>query len=110
MLVFEHELCHAAEWALTGSCDAHQAIFRALSRGLFHHRTCTHSLPTRAQEAAVQGVGVGAHVCFPYCEKNLTGIVSRVGKTASVMVPRAAASGTTKGAAGTTSTRCPSRC
>ena len=87
MLVFEHELCHAAEWALTGSCDAHQAVFRALSRGLFHHRTCTHSLPTRAQEAAVQGVGVGAHVCFPYCEKNLTGIVSRVGKTASVMVP-----------------------
>ena len=87
MLVFEHELCHAAEWALTGSCDAHQAAFRALSRGLFQHRTCTHALPTRAQEAARQGIGVGAHVRFPYGEGTLTGIVSRVGKTASVMVP-----------------------
>lgn len=89
-LVFEHELCHAAEWALYGTCSAHQSTFRALSHGLFQHRTCTHALPTRAQEAAAQGVGVGARVSFPFEARTLCGVVSRVGKTASVMVPSAA--------------------
>ncbi len=86
-LVFEHELCHAAEWALYGACSAHRSTFRALSQGLFQHRTCTHALPTRAQEAAALGIGVGAHVSFPFEGRTLRGIVSRVGKTASVMVP-----------------------
>ena len=87
LLVFEHELCHAAEWALHGRCTAHQKVFRDLSRGLFLHRTCTHALPTRVQEAEARGLGLGQSVRFEYEGKTLRGVVSRIGKTASVMVP-----------------------
>ena len=46
-----------------------------------------HSLPTRRQEAAQNGLSVGSNVSFPYEGKQLTGLVTYVGKTATVMVP-----------------------
>ena len=85
--VLEHELCHAADYLLRGKLDRHGPHFRALSQGLFGHRRCTHELPTRAQEAAARGMGVGCWVRFPYQDQMLRGRVTRVGKTASVMVP-----------------------
>lgn len=87
LIVFEHELCHALDLALNGTLSAHGAAFRTLARGLFGHTACRHSLPTRAAEAAQSGVLRGGRVSFSHQGRTLTGIVTRVGKSATVMVP-----------------------
>ena len=85
LVVFEHELCHAAQLALDGR-TGHDARFRALARGLFEHTDTRHALPTRRLEAAQAGFNVGAMVCFPFEGKQLRGVLTYVGKTATVMV------------------------
>lgn len=87
--VLEHELCHALDFLFHGTMDGHSRRFTALTQGLFGHTRNTHTLPTRAQDAAHMGCGVGHWVHFPYQGHELCGQVSRVGKTASVMVPDA---------------------
>lgn len=91
LVVFEHELCHAAQLALDGR-TGHDARFRALAKGLFGHTDTRHALPTRRLEAAQAGFCVGTMVCFPFEGKLLHGVLSYVGKTATVMVraPRGA--------------------
>ncbi len=85
LVVFEHELCHAAENALFGS-TGHSSRFLSLAHGLFGHTDTRHSLPTRLQDAAKGGLFVGARVCFCYQGGILSGVVTYVGKTATVMV------------------------
>jgi hypothetical protein len=85
--VLEHELCHAADFLLYGGRLLHGPAFRGLATGLFGHTRCIHALPTRASEAAARGCGVGHWVRFEYQGRTLRGVVSRVGKTATVMVP-----------------------
>lgn len=85
LVVFEHELCHAAENALFGS-TGHSSRFLALAHGLFGHTDTRHSLPTRSQEAASEGLFLGTKVCFYNQGGILSGIVTYVGKTATVMV------------------------
>lgn len=84
LVVFEHELCHAAENALFGS-TGHSSRFLSLAHGLFGHTDTRHSLPTRQQDAAKGGLFVGARVCFCYQGGILSGVVTYVGKTATVM-------------------------
>lgn len=86
MLVLEHELCHAAEYALYGHVNAHQAVFRSLCQGLFGHTSITHQLPTRAQQAITGNISVGTYVSFMHKNITLRGIVSRITKRATVMV------------------------
>ena len=86
LVVFEHELCHALETALYGS-TAHSARFLSLAGGLFGNTDVHHALPTRRAEAAEAGLTVGSRVCFSYEGQALAGILSYVGKTATVMVP-----------------------
>ena len=86
LVVFEHEICHALETALYGS-TGHSKRFLSLANGLFGHTQTRHSLPTRRQEAAQNGLTVGTRASFPYEGKQLTGLVSYIGKTATVMVP-----------------------
>lgn len=85
LVVFEHELCHAVENALFGS-TGHSSRFLSLAHGLFGHTDTRHSLPTRMQEAASEGLSIGSRVCFYYQGGVLNGIVTYVGKTATVMV------------------------
>lgn len=85
LVVFEHELCHAAENALFGS-TGHSSRFLSLAHGLFGHNDTRHSLPTRMQEAASEGLSPGVRVCFCYQGSVLRGIVTYIGKTATVMV------------------------
>lgn len=89
LVVFEHELCHAAEAALYGS-TGHCERFMALANGLFGHTDTRHSLPTRKQEAAQSGYTVGMRASFVYQGQTLTGFVNYIGKTATVMVPSSA--------------------
>ena len=86
LIVFEHELCHALETALYGS-TGHSKRFLSLACGLFGHTAIRHSLPTRKQEAAKEGFAVGSRASFPFEGKILTGQITYVGKTATVMVP-----------------------
>lgn len=88
LVVFEHELCHALETALYGQ-TGHSGRFLALANGLFGHTATRHSLPTRRQEAARDGLTLGSRVSFAYQERTLGGIVTYIGKQATVMVPDA---------------------
>lgn len=88
LLVFEHELCHAVETLLHGS-TGHTSRFLSLANGLFGHTATRHKLPTRRLEAAQNGLVVGSEVCFTHKDQELLGIVTYIGKTATVMVPSA---------------------
>lgn len=91
LVVFEHELCHAAQLTLDGH-TGHDARFLSLAHGLFGHTQTRHALPTRRTEAAKAGYRVGSEVCFPFEGRTLRGVLTYVGKTATVMVraPRGA--------------------
>lgn len=86
LMVFEHELCHAIELSLYGE-TGHSRRFLALANGLFGHTQTRHSLPTRKAEAAKNGLTVGTQASFTYQNQTLTGIITYIGKTATVMVP-----------------------
>jgi len=88
LLVFEHELCHALEMMLYGN-TGHSGRFLSLANGLFGHTKTRHKLPNRRQEAAKEGLLVGAHTSFSYQGRELRGIITYIGKTATVMVPSA---------------------
>jgi len=89
LLVFEHELCHAIETMLYGK-TGHSASFISLAKGLFGHTGTRHKLPTRRQEAAQNGILVGMNVSFSYQDQEMRGIITYIGKTATVMVPSSA--------------------
>ena len=88
LVVFEHELCHAAETAIYGA-TGHSKRFLALANGLFGHTDTRHSLPTRREDAAQNGLLVGSSVRFPFEGKQLHGLITYIGKTATVMAPDA---------------------
>lgn len=86
LLVFEHELCHAIEAGQYGT-TGHSSRFLALANGLFGHTRTRHNLPTRKADAAKDGWVVGMQVSFIYQGKVLTGLISYIGKNATIMVP-----------------------
>ncbi|MGN0774519.1 MAG: hypothetical protein ACI4MP_12110 [Candidatus Ventricola sp.] len=86
LVVFEHELCHALETALYGQ-TGHSSRFLWLAKGLFGHTATRHSLPTRRQEAARDGLFVGSRVCFSFKGSTVIGVVTYIGKQATVMAP-----------------------
>lgn len=86
LLVFEHELCHAVETLLFGK-TGHSDRFMMLVKGLFGHTATRHKLPTRRQIASQSGLMIGASVSFTFKGKNLSGVVTYIGKNATVMVP-----------------------
>ena len=88
LIVFEHELCHALETVLFKQ-TGHSQRFLSLARGLFGHTATRHKLPTRRQEAAQDGLIVGKTVSFSYQGKILSGFITYIGKSATVMVPSA---------------------
>ena len=86
LIVFEHELCHAIEAAIDGK-PGHSKRFMSLAGGLFGHTAFRHSLPTQKSEAVDAGFRVGCRVAFPYQGERLVGVISSLGRTASVMIP-----------------------
>ena len=91
LIVFEHELCHAAETALYGK-TGHSSRFLTLVNGLFGHTATRHKLPTRRQEAHGCGLSVGMQARFCVNGAELYGIITYIGKTATIMVPDTAGS------------------
>ena len=68
----------------------HSDRFLALANGLFGHTATRHKLPTRRQDAQNHGISVGMRARFLYQGQEYQGIVTYIGKTATVMVPDAA--------------------
>jgi len=86
LIVFEHELCHALETIVCGE-TGHSSRFLSLANGLFGHTQSRHRLPTRRQAAADSGLKLGCRVSFFYQGTTLSGVITYIGKTATVMIP-----------------------
>jgi len=86
LVVFEHELCHALETIIYGE-TGHSARFLELANGLFGHTASRHRLPTRRQMASASGLMLGSRVSFSYQGDTLHGVITYIGKMATVMVP-----------------------
>jgi len=86
LIVFEHELCHALETILFGE-TGHSVRFLSLANGLFGHTAARHRLPTRRQVASDSGLIIGSRASFSYQGNTISGVVTYIGKMATVMVP-----------------------
>ncbi len=87
-LVFEHELCHLLELHCYKTTSCRRARFKAIARQVFGHTDSYHHLPTYAEIAeARSGLGVGDRVSFHHDGREMYGVISRITRRATVMVP-----------------------
>jgi len=85
--VMEHELVHLAEMLVWGQSSCSAERFHSISRRLFAHTENSHQLITPKERAIVQfGIRPGMLVQFPYEGREVTGVVNRIGKRATVLV------------------------
>ena len=87
MRVMEHEVIHLSEllgWDVS-SCS--QDRFQTFAWQVFGHTDHRHALMTPREHAASLGVRVGAKVRFEFQGQVLEGIVNRVTRRATVLVP-----------------------
>lgn len=90
MRVFEHEMVHLLELFLweDSSCSLHR--FQTIAHANFGHTDHRHDLLTPSEAAFTQfGIRPGVRVSFRFEGRKLTGIVNRVTKRATVLVPDA---------------------
>lgn len=88
LLVFEHELCHAYEFALTNRSSCKQKPFQDFIRGHFGHTQSTHGLPTVGDIVKdALGIQIGGVYQFDYKDQVLTGHLTAIHKNAVMMVP-----------------------
>ena len=86
--IFEHELLHLAEFLMDGRSSCSQAPFRRLSRAIFGHAASVHTLITPVESAAlVHALAPGDRVRFEHAGVNRVGIIQRITRRASVLVP-----------------------
>lgn len=88
MRIFEHEMVHLLELFLweDSSCSLHR--FQTIANQNFGHTDHRHDLLTPAEAASTQfGVRSGVKVAFNFEGRRLQGIVNRVTKRATVLVP-----------------------
>ncbi|MEZ6047012.1 MAG: hypothetical protein R3C11_15805 [Planctomycetaceae bacterium] len=86
--IMEHELVHLIEMLLweNSSCAAQR--FRAIASRWFHHREFNHQLITPREKAYTDhGVQPGSLVSFVFEGRERTGVVNRISKRATVLVP-----------------------
>ncbi len=86
--IFEHEILHLLEMLLwdQSSCSADR--FRSMAHRLFGHLQSTHQLITPREIAQTKyGIGPGQRVKFTFEGRRYVGVVNRVTKRATVLVP-----------------------
>lgn len=86
--IFEHEMLHLIEMLVWdhSSCSADR--FRSMAHRLFGHLQNTHQLITPREIAQTKyGVQPGQHVKFTFEGRRYIGVVNRVTKRATVLVP-----------------------
>jgi hypothetical protein len=89
MRVMEHELIHLSELLGWDSSSCTQDRFQTFAWQTFGHTDHQHELITPREYAASRGIGSGAWVRFVSEGKSLEGIVNRVTRRATVLVPDA---------------------
>jgi len=86
--VFEHELIHLLEMMLWQDSNCRAARFQSAAMRLFAHREHTHGLITPKEQAYVKfGIRAGVWVQFQIDGEIYRGLVNRVTKRATVLVP-----------------------
>ena len=86
--IFEHELLHLAEFLAHGKSSCAAEPFRRLSRALFGHEASHHTLITPVERAAtVHAIRPGDRVTFTHGGVERAGLVNRITKRATVLVP-----------------------
>jgi hypothetical protein len=85
--VMEHELIHLSELLGWESSSCTQDRFQTLAWQIFGHTDHRHALITPRERAASVGVRPGARVRFDFQGEALLGIVNRVTRRATVLVP-----------------------
>ncbi len=84
-LVLEHELCHVIEFISYGNSNCHAGRFRALAMQLFGHTDVVHTL--RGAATVQTTFEIGETVCFQWKSVPHYGVIARITKRATVMVP-----------------------
>jgi len=85
-LVFEHEMVHLFELLSFDNSNCSASRFQQITAALFGHSAHTHSLVTRSERAAQNGIRPGARVTFAFEGQLLTGRVNKVTRRATVLV------------------------
>ncbi len=87
MLIFEHELCHAYEFVLSGKSSCKQKPFKDLIFTIFGQTQSTHGLPTVREIASdVMGIHVGGRYTFLFKAQQFTGHLIAIHKRGVIMV------------------------
>lgn len=86
--VFEHELVHLAELLAWSRTTCRGTRFQEIAARLFGHQAHTHRLVTpREQALAKYGIRTGSRVRFELTGRQHRGIVNRITRRATVLVP-----------------------
>jgi predicted SprT family Zn-dependent metalloprotease len=87
-LVFEHELCHLIELHFYRESNCKRERFKTIARNLFGHTESYHQLPTSGEIAEEKyNLRVGDRVVFTCETGKVEGVIQRINKRATVMVP-----------------------
>jgi hypothetical protein len=85
--IVEHEIVHLVEQIRWHETKCSGPRFQDMARRLFGHTRHQHGLVTPRQRAAEQGLAPGRRVAFEFQGERQEGILSRVTRRATVLVP-----------------------
>ncbi|MEQ1904703.1 MAG: hypothetical protein ABL888_10990, partial [Pirellulaceae bacterium] len=86
--IMEHEMLHLLEMVLWNDSSCAKKRFKGIANGMFGHRESTHRLLTPSQIAQKRHqITIGSQVIFKFREQTLTGVVNRIDRRATVLVP-----------------------
>jgi hypothetical protein len=86
--IMEHEMLHLMEMVLWNDSSCSKKRFKGIANGMFGHRESTHRLLTPSQIAQKRHqITIGSEVIFKFREQTFTGIVNRIDRRATVLVP-----------------------
>lgn len=88
MRIFEHELMHLCEFLVWGDSNCKKPRFADLVGRFFGHTEATHALVTPRERAHIEhGIRVGDPVRFTAGRTHHVGVVNRITRRATVLVP-----------------------
>lgn len=88
MRLLEHQIIHLLELIVYGNTSCAKDRFKRLSKNIFGHTDVTHQLVTQEERAKKKfGLTVGDEVVFEYKGETHKGVIKRITKRATVMVP-----------------------
>lgn len=85
--IMEHEIVHLIELLLYDTSSCKQRRFKSIAAQCFGHTAFTHTLTLARDIARDQGIMPGMTVSFEFEGKTFRGVINRVNKRATVLVP-----------------------